>query len=243
MLPRRSCLVPTRELALQVTEELSLLGAPQGIRVAAVYGGAPVAAQAKRLRGAHIVVATPGRLNDLVQRRLISLDAIRILVLDEADRMLDMGFQPQVEQIVRLLPKRAPDDALLGHARRRGRRARRAYTTTRRASRPSCRRSTPTARSTTASSRSRPTTRSTASSSCSRPSRGLALVFVRTKRGADRLAHEAARPRRRRRRDARRHDAGRARAGARALPLGQGDDARRDRRRRARPRPRRRSAT
>ena len=99
-------LVPTRELALQVTQELSLLGAPRGIRVGAAYGGAPVAAQAKRLRGAHIVVATPGRLNDLVRRHLISLDAIRMLVLDEADRMLDMGFRPQVEAIVRVLPKR-----------------------------------------------------------------------------------------------------------------------------------------
>ena len=58
----------------------------------------------KRLRGAHVVVATPGRLNDLVQRRLVSLDSVRILVLDEADRMLDMGFQPQVDRIVRRLP-------------------------------------------------------------------------------------------------------------------------------------------
>jgi ATP-dependent RNA helicase RhlE len=99
-------LVPTRELALQVTQELSQLGGPRGIRVGAAYGGAPVAAQAKRLRGAHVVVATPGRLNDLVRRRLISLDAIRMLVLDEADRMLDMGFRPQVEAIVRVLPKR-----------------------------------------------------------------------------------------------------------------------------------------
>ncbi|HEU5215771.1 MAG TPA: DEAD/DEAH box helicase [Gaiellaceae bacterium] len=99
-------LVPTRELALQVTEELSQLGAPRGIRAAAAYGGAPVASQAKRLRGAHVVVATPGRLNDLIERRLVSLDAIRILVLDEADRMLDMGFRPQVERIVRVLPKR-----------------------------------------------------------------------------------------------------------------------------------------
>jgi superfamily II DNA/RNA helicase len=104
--PAALVLVPTRELALQVTEELSLLGAPRGIRAGAAYGGAPVASQAKRLRGVHIVVATPGRLSDLVQRRLISLGAIRILVLDEADRMLDMGFLPQVERIVRLLPTR-----------------------------------------------------------------------------------------------------------------------------------------
>ncbi len=102
--PAALVLAPTRELALQVTEELTLLGKPKGIRAAAAYGGAPVGSQVKRLRGAHVVVATPGRLNDLVQRRLISLDSIRILVLDEADRMLDMGFQPQVDRIVRRLP-------------------------------------------------------------------------------------------------------------------------------------------
>ena len=104
--PAALVLVPTRELALQVTEELTLLGVPRGIRVAPAYGGAPVPSQVKRLRGAHVVVATPGRLNDLARRRAISLDAIRILVLDEADRMLDMGFRPQVEQILRLLPAR-----------------------------------------------------------------------------------------------------------------------------------------
>jgi ATP-dependent RNA helicase RhlE len=104
--PAALVLVPTHELALQVTEELSLLGAPKGVRAEAAYGGAPVGAQAKRLKGAHIVVATPGRLHDLVQRRLLSLDEIRILILDEADRMLDMGFLPQVERIVRRLPTR-----------------------------------------------------------------------------------------------------------------------------------------
>ena len=102
--PAALVLAPTRELALQVTEELTLLGKPKGIRAAAAYGGAPVGAQVKRLRGAHVVVATPGRLNDLVQRRLVSLESVRILVLDEADRMLDMGFQPQVDRIVRRLP-------------------------------------------------------------------------------------------------------------------------------------------
>jgi ATP-dependent RNA helicase RhlE len=104
--PAALVLVPTRELALQVTEELVLLGKPKGIRAAAAYGGAPVGAQVKRLRGTHVVVATPGRLNDLLQRRLISLESVRILVLDEADRMLDMGFQPQVDRIVRRLPAR-----------------------------------------------------------------------------------------------------------------------------------------
>src|SRR4051794_1674888 len=102
--PAALVLVPTRELALQVTEELTLIGAPRGLRAAAAYGGAPIPAQAKKLQGAHVVVATPGRLTDLANRRLISLNAIRILVLDEADRMLDMGFKPQVERIVRLLP-------------------------------------------------------------------------------------------------------------------------------------------
>ena len=80
--------------------------------------------QAKASRDAHILVATPGRLQDLIERRIVSLDGVRMLVLDEADRMLDMGFQPQVDRIVARLPKRAPDDVLLRDARRRGRRAR-----------------------------------------------------------------------------------------------------------------------
>ncbi len=69
-------------------------------------GGAPVGAQAKKLKGAHIVVATPGRLHDLVERRLVSLDNVSVLVLDEADRMLDMGFKPQVERILRKMPSK-----------------------------------------------------------------------------------------------------------------------------------------
>ena len=103
--PSALILVPTRELALQVAEELGSFAGAKGLQVGLAYGGAPVAAQAKRLKGAHIVVATPGRLQDLVERRLISLDHIQILVLDEADRMLDMGFRPQVERIVRRVPR------------------------------------------------------------------------------------------------------------------------------------------
>jgi ATP-dependent RNA helicase RhlE len=102
--PSALVLVPTRELALQVTDELEPLARARGIRVAAAYGGAPVVAQVKRLKGAQIVVATPGRLQDLIERRLISLDSVTMLVLDEADRMLDMGFRPQVERIMRRLP-------------------------------------------------------------------------------------------------------------------------------------------
>src|SRR5918911_2828101 len=103
--PGALVLVPTRELALQVGEELSRLAAAKALRVATVYGGAPVGVQAKQARGAHVLVATPGRLQDLHERRLVSLETITILVLDEADRMLDMGFRPQVERIVRRLPK------------------------------------------------------------------------------------------------------------------------------------------
>ena len=98
-------LVPTRELASQVAEELTMIGRPKGLKVAAVYGGAPIASQSKRSRGAHILVATPGRLQDLIERRLVKLDDIRTLVLDEADRMLDKGFKPQVDKIVRRLPR------------------------------------------------------------------------------------------------------------------------------------------
>ncbi len=97
-------LVPTRELAAQVAAELELVGRQKGLRAAAVYGGATIGSQAKRARGAHLLVATPGRLQDLIERRLISLDRIRTLVLDEADRMLDMGFKPQVDRIVSRLP-------------------------------------------------------------------------------------------------------------------------------------------
>jgi ATP-dependent RNA helicase RhlE len=103
--PSALVLVPTRELAVQVTEELSALAPANGLKVAAVYGGMPLRAQADRARSANILVATPGRLQDLADRRLLDLSAVRILVLDEADRMLDMGFKPQVDKIVRLLPR------------------------------------------------------------------------------------------------------------------------------------------
>src|SRR2546429_3595908 len=103
--PSALILVPTRELAAQVSAELESLVPAKGLRVAAVYGGVPLNAQAKRAKSAHVLVATPGRLQDLAERRLVDLSKIRILVLDEADRMLDMGFQPQVDRIVRRLPR------------------------------------------------------------------------------------------------------------------------------------------
>ena len=103
--PSALVLVPTRELAAQVSAELESLVPAKGLKVAAVYGGVPLNAQAKRAKNAHVLVATPGRLQDLAERRLVDLSNIRILVLDEADRMLDMGFQPQVDRIVRRLPR------------------------------------------------------------------------------------------------------------------------------------------
>ena len=103
--PAALVLVPTRELATQVAEELSAAANARGLDVCAVYGGAPLRSQAKRAQAAAILVATPGRLWDLIERRMIDVGTVRILVLDEADRMLDMGFQPQVDRIVRRLPK------------------------------------------------------------------------------------------------------------------------------------------
>jgi ATP-dependent RNA helicase RhlE len=95
-------LVPTRELCVQVTEELALV-AQKRLKVVSVYGGVPLKAQAHEAKTADVIVATPGRLQDLVDRNLVRLDAVSILVLDEADRMLDMGFKPQVDKLVRRL--------------------------------------------------------------------------------------------------------------------------------------------
>jgi ATP-dependent RNA helicase DeaD len=97
-------LAPTRELALQIAEAIRALGGP-GLRVAALYGGQPIERQLKTLRGGvHVVVATPGRLLDHLNRRTVNLSGVRFLVIDEADRMLDMGFLPDVEQIIGQTP-------------------------------------------------------------------------------------------------------------------------------------------
>jgi ATP-dependent RNA helicase RhlE len=103
--PSALVLVPTRELAAQVGEVLEHVAAARGLKVATAYGGVGLRDQAKRAAHAHLVVATPGRLEDLASRRMLSLSGVTMLVLDEADRMLDMGFQPQVDRIVRRLPK------------------------------------------------------------------------------------------------------------------------------------------
>jgi superfamily II DNA/RNA helicase len=104
--PRGLVLVPTRELALQVHDVLEPLAAAIGKRVVAVYGGAPLERQVTRLRaGADVVVATPGRLIDLGERGDVDVSNVSVVVLDEADRMADMGFMPQVEWVLRRLPK------------------------------------------------------------------------------------------------------------------------------------------
>jgi ATP-dependent RNA helicase RhlE len=98
-------LVPTRELAMQVQRALASYGAPARVRVLAIYGGAAMAPQIRALRnGIDIVVATPGRLIDHLQRRTVDLSKIEMLVLDEADRMLDMGFMPALRRVLPALP-------------------------------------------------------------------------------------------------------------------------------------------
>ena len=103
--PAALVLAPTRELAIQVAGEIGAIAESKRLRVAVVYGGAGLMAQARSASRAHVLVATPGRLQDLLDRRLVSLAGIEILVLDEADRMLDMGFQPQVDRILKTVPR------------------------------------------------------------------------------------------------------------------------------------------
>ena len=188
--PSALVLVPTRELAAQVAEELRHVARARGLRVEAVYGGAPLGPQAKRAKGAHVLIATPGRLQDLIERRLVTLDRVRTLVLDEADRMLDMGFKPQVERIIRRLPRErqtmlfsATLDGEVGELAR-------AYTTS--ASRYEANAPQEHAQgdiehrfvAVTADGKVDALVEEL------QRDRGLALVFVRTKRGADRLVHK-----------------------------------------------------
>jgi len=99
-------LLPTRELALQVDSALNAIGKPLGLKTAVLIGGASFKPQIDALRkNPHVIVATPGRLIDHLQQKILTLDSVQVLVLDEADRMLDMGFQPQIERILRVVPK------------------------------------------------------------------------------------------------------------------------------------------
>ncbi|HEX3362483.1 MAG TPA: DEAD/DEAH box helicase, partial [Solirubrobacterales bacterium] len=104
--PQALVLAPTRELASQIVDELETLARARKLNLAAVYGGVGFGPQIARAKKADILVATPGRLEDLMARGAVSLDQVRVLVLDEADRMLDMGFRPAVDRIV----NETPDD-------------------------------------------------------------------------------------------------------------------------------------
>lgn len=97
----KACIVsPTRELALQIHEQLTKLATPAGLKAACVYGGVNKDAQRETLRGASIIVATPGRLNDYIEEGSIDLSQVRFVVLDEADRMLDKGFEMEIRKII-----------------------------------------------------------------------------------------------------------------------------------------------
>ncbi|MCR4413920.1 MAG: DEAD/DEAH box helicase [Thermoguttaceae bacterium] len=104
--PQAMVLVPTRELAVQVRDEFVKLAAGRRVHIVAVYGGKPIRKQSEQLRaGADVVVGTPGRVLDHLERATLSLAGIRIVVLDEADRMLDIGFRPDIEKILRRCPQ------------------------------------------------------------------------------------------------------------------------------------------
>ena len=105
-------LAPTRELALQVAAELAQIGRAKGVRIESIYGGDSVDRQLEGIRaGAHVIVGTPGRVLDHLRRKTLRFDQVKILVLDEADRMLDMGFAVEMGQIMEYMP--SPRQTLL----------------------------------------------------------------------------------------------------------------------------------
>jgi len=188
--PSALVLVPTRELASQIVDDLRPLAAARNLRIAAVYGGTSVGAQAQKARGANVLVATPGRLHDLLERRLVSLGSVRVLVLDEADRMLDMGFRPQVDRILERIPTNR--QTMLFSATLEGPVAELARTYTDNAVRFSAAAQVATGPGLV----KHEFVPVTAEDKLERlveqlgQERGLALVFVRTKHGADRLARK-----------------------------------------------------
>lgn len=104
--PQALILVPTRELAVQVRDECQKLAFGRSVHVVAVYGGKPIRRQIEQLqRGAEMTVGTPGRVLDLMERAALTLGNVRFVVLDEADRMLDIGFRPDIEKILRRCPQ------------------------------------------------------------------------------------------------------------------------------------------
>jgi ATP-dependent RNA helicase RhlE len=191
--PGALVLVPTRELASQIVDELRPLAEARNLRIAAVYGGTSVTGQAKRAQGADVLVATPGRLFDVLERRLFSLASVRVLVLDEADRMLDMGFRPQVDRILKQIPQNR--QTLLFSATLDGPVADLARTYTVNASRFTTGAQIEKVRGDVG----HEFVAVTADDKLARLAeqlqreRGLALVFVRTKHGADKLARKLVR--------------------------------------------------
>jgi ATP-dependent RNA helicase RhlE len=190
--PAALILAPTRELASQIVAELRPLAAARALSIATVYGGVGITKQAREAARAHIVVATPGRLEDLLGRGDLTLRHVRILVLDEADRMLDMGFRPAVDRIVAQCPRERQtlffSATLDGEA---GRIAKQYTDDARRHEH------APTATSTAAVDHRfvavERDERIEALLVELRAERDLALVFVRTKRGVDRLVKRLSR--------------------------------------------------
>ena len=186
--PSTLILAPTRELASQIVQELRAIARARSLNVVAVYGGVAISPQIKAVKSADVLVATPGRLIDLLDRRAVRLDHVEALVLDEADRMLDMGFKPAVDRIVKQTP--ADRQTLLFSATLEGEVARLARDYTRDAVRHE---HAPTLESkgkiehrflrVAHDGKSDELVRA-----LGEDGRGRTLVFVRTKRGADRLA-------------------------------------------------------
>ena len=190
--PAALILAPTRELASQIVDDLRPLAHARALRIASVYGGVGIVKQAREAARAHIVVATPGRLEDLLQRGDLTLDRVRILVLDEADRMLDMGFKPAVDRIVAQCPTKR--QTLFFSATLDGETGRVAKSFTHDARRHE---HAPTVSSTAATEHRfvavERDARIEALLGELRGERDLALVFVRTKRGVDRLVKRLSR--------------------------------------------------
>jgi superfamily II DNA/RNA helicase len=185
--PSALVLAPTRELATQIVDDIRAIAHSRALRVTAVYGGVGLVKQARDAARSHLLVATPGRLEDLLARGAFSLDAVRVLVLDEADRMLDMGFRPAVERIVSACPQ--PRQTLFFSATLDGEAGRLARTLTQQ---PVVHEQGPTERRANADVEHRfvrveHAHRLEALIDELRRERELTLVFVRTKHGADRL--------------------------------------------------------
>lgn len=124
-------LSPTRELATQIQAEAIKFGKSSKILCTCLYGGAPKGPQLRELdRGTDIVVATPGRLNDIIEMRRINLSQVTYLVLDEADRMLDMGFEPQIRKIVNMVPTRRQTSCTLPPGQKRSAKSQQIYWST-----------------------------------------------------------------------------------------------------------------